>query len=304
VETNKLIGLGEVEPVDKRFARCSAQAGFLQLIKEDEKASDVLRHLACDPYRYFVEARANPAQLWPIRDYQIRYYGRPLYMLRWSLLTWAQTWHLEADWIFETVCWTLDMWRQLPDTRETFELMFNSTSWTRLNDQDLKDVFPPTGLRAWTPDTEFRSSYERYAKNEIEAHIRQDPFFSNLKVSLKIDIIDAIMAQVNSYCERVLEIYLSQKDSDGNFVWKLAERREDFERNLKWTIKFQVLGESFSKIAQEEDKAVSTVKRAIEDALELLNLPKRKDAGPGRRRGSKEAKDSRRRSFKQAEISD
>ena len=298
------IGLGEVEPTDKRFARSAAQLRFFHFIKEDEKACDVLKSLAGDPYRYFVEARFSPVRLWPIPDYQIRLHGRPLYMLRCSLLTWARIWNLEADWVFDNACWTLEMWSQFPDMRERLEWMSGGTGWMRLSDEDIKDVVPPSGLRSWTPDTEFQVSYEQYARNEIEQHINQDQFFSNVKASLKIDFIEAKMAEVISYCERVLEVYFSQKDSSGRSIWKLAEKRDDFPRNLKWTIRFQILGESFSQIANEEDKAVSTIKRAIEDILDLLDLPKRKDAKPGRRRGSKESDNSRRKSFKQVGIVD
>jgi hypothetical protein len=299
-----LIGFGEVEPVDRRFAKGAARAKFLELIREDEKAHGVLKHLAGDPYRYFVEARVSPVELWPISDLRIRFVGRPLYMLRWSLLTWARTWNLEADWFLDNACWTLDMWRQLPDGREPLYWMFSSTGWMRLSDVEFEDITPPFGLRAWTPDTEFRVHYERYAKEEIEEHINKDPYLSNLKASLKIDIVDADMAEVASYCDKVLEVYLSKEDSMGKPTWKLAEKRDDLPRNLRWTIRFQVLGESFSKIALEENKAVSTIKRAVEDALELLDLPKREDAKPGRRRGSKESEDSRRRSFKQVGIPD
>jgi hypothetical protein len=299
-----LIGFGEVEPADKRFARGAARADLMELIKEDERTLNVLRHLAGDPYRYFMEAGFSPFELWPIKDYQIRYYGRPLYMLRWSLLTWAQTWNLEVDWMLSNACWTLDMWRQIPETRETLDWMPGSTGWMRLTDNDLKDIAPPFNLRTWTPDTEFRLSYERYAKDEIEKQINQSPFFSNLKGSLKREVIDADMAEVVSYCDGVLGVYFSQKDSRGKPKWKFAEERYDFPRNLKWTVRFQILEESFSQIAREEEKEVSTIKRAIEDTLDLLDLPKRNNSGPGRRPGSREAQDSRRKSVKHAGISD
>lgn len=253
------IGLGEVEPVDKSFTRATARLVFFEYIKEDEKASEVLRDLASRPLNSFVDAGMSPVGLWPIYDFEVRLHGRKLYLLRRFLTDWAIKWHLNVDWVLDGACWTLYNWQHHPPREDELDWTYNGVSWFRLSDEAFKDVIPPFGLSHWRADNHMRASYERSAKEKIEKHINRDILLQSLKPKTRVDIITECMKQVSSYCEKVLNVYLLQRDSRGNPQWKLAEQREDFGRNIRWTIRFQILGKSFSEIAREANKAVSTV---------------------------------------------
>lgn len=66
-----------------------------------------------------------------------------------------------------------------------------------------------------------------------------------------------------------------------------TKRRPYLDRNLRWTIEYQLYpGKTLNELAGDGPNK-TTVKRAIDDSLALLGLTKRLDAKQGRKRGSR-----------------
>jgi len=122
---------------------------------------------------------------------------------------------------------------------------------------------------------------------------------SVLNSKLKSTIVASLQDKVKFYCDEVLKVYDAQLDANGNPTWKRAESKSDLARNINWTVKFQVLGITYSKIAKAAGLDVSTVKREVDSTLTLIGLPRRADAKPGRPAGSKDSPVSWRQSTKQ-----
>jgi hypothetical protein len=300
----KAFGLGEVEPSDKRHSIATARRLFMLRVRR--LAPQVLRELGEYPLQAYVNAGIGPVGLWPITQTTIRYcavvYGKNLLNLQSSLIYWARRWNLEADWLIDDALWTVEMWRLFQPTHDRLDWMSHGAGWVRLSDEAVAHLIPPFGMRRWDADTEFRSNYIRFAKQQITEHINGDPFLSSLDAELREKIISADMAKVNAYCDSVLEVYLSQVDAAGKTVWKLTESRAHLMRNLAWTVRVQVLGQSQNYIAYKRRKQASTVIRAVNDTLNLLGLTKRPDAKPGRQKGQKESPDSWRRTVKRVNL--
>ena len=299
------IGFSEVEPIDKRFSINSVRMGFLNSIQEDEETYRILEDLAGYPFHYFVELGLGFSifrnlELWPIRDYHIRLYGRPLYLLRASLLEWARRWHLEADWCLKNACWTLELWRDCPHKEgERLEWGLDGVGWMRFSDEQLKHLNPPFSFRAWIPDVERRSHYEEYAQQQVNQDIIQSRYFPELGGASIVNFKKEVMDKITAYCDKVLDFYLSQKDFNGKPQWKKMESKAEIKRNVTWAVKLQVLGPpqgvTYSKIASEAGVFVSTVSRATDYVFKLIGLPKRDDLKPGPVKGRKKASDSHRR---------
>lgn len=269
-------------------------------------APQVLRELGEHPYDAYVHAGVGPVGLWPITPTSIRYYsvvyGRNISHLHSCLILWARRWNLEADWCIDNALWTVEMWRQFRSAHDRLDWISHGAGWIRLNDEKIAHLIPPFGLLRWDADTEFRWSYLRNAERQITEHINGDPHLAFLDADLRQRIVAANMAKVNAYCDSVLNVYLNQVDSSGKTLWKLTESRAHLMRNLAWTVRVQVLGQSQSDIAIRKRKEPSTVIRAVNDTLKLLGLKKRPDARPGRQKGQKESPDSRRRAAERANL--
>jgi hypothetical protein len=301
---NKVFGLGEVEPTDSRHSISYARREYMLRVRR--LAPQVLRELAEYPYDAYVRTGIGPVGLWPITPTSIKYYaivyGRNIGYLHRCLILWARRWNLEADWCLDDALWTIEMWRQFPQVRNRLDWMSHGAGSGRLNDEKTAHLIPPFELRKWEADVEFRWHYLRYAKSQIIEHIDSNPYLSSLDTDLKQKIIAANLLRVNDYCKMVLEVYLAQADSSGKPLWKLTESRAHLMRNLAWTIRVQVLGQSQNDIAMRKRKEASTVIRAVDDTLKLLGLAKRPDLRPGRQRGHKESPDSHRRSIERAKL--
>jgi len=300
----KVFGLGEVEPTDKRHSVSYVRREFMLRVRR--LAPQVLRELGEYPYNAYVRAGVGPVGLWPITPTRIKYYsivyGRDIAYLHRCLIVWARRWNLEADWCLDDALWTVEMWRHFLKSRDRLDWMSHGASWIRLDDEKVAHLIPPFEPRRWDADTEFRSNYLRNAKHQITEHVNDDPYLAFLDVDLQQKIIAANMAKVNAYCNGVLKVYLAQVDSSGKSLWKLTESRAHLMRNIAWTVRVQVLGQSQNDVAVKKRKEASTVIRAVDDTLKLLGLKKRLDARPGRQRGRKESPDSRRRATDRAYL--
>lgn len=303
-----LLGIGEVEPVDGRSTTWRVRNAFFQALSENEDAREVFTDLADIPYQSFIHCGINLDEiitltaLWP--DYQeMRYSLRPgvsITGLCLALQDWSERWHLNSSWCIADALMTLYYWKTSPKVFESLALASGNTlGMVKLNRELLPP--PPVGLPEWEADSLPREAYingfitsafggkkVEGAKDWIENLLKPSQYLSSqLKRKLKRELEES----VGAYCDAVLEVYLSQRDEEGNPTWKLTEKRKEMIRNLRWTVQAQVLDKPLSDIADSGEKsyAVSTVTRAVNDTLDLLILPKNPKISPGFPRGQKQS---------------
>ena len=85
--------------------------------------------------------------------------------------------------------------------------------------------------------------------------------------------------------QHIKEILKTTSERTKNLV--PTKKRRQLDRNLRWTIQYQL--DSTKTLAEIAGniKKISKVQRAIDDSLSLLGLAKRPDAKPGRKLGSR-----------------
>lgn len=277
------LGFGEVEPVDRRDSLIVARDKFLARIKES--APQVLESLSKEPLDCFQRDRSDVAAVGG------------------ELSRWAQRWNLDAPWVIAVGHKTLVMWgafieavRAYPEGYRTWSMVGDSRRY-----QSLSVPKPIDLLYEWVAENETRKRYLTYAKRKLRKYIEYDPVFSCLSRKIKRAVLEDFMGKVNCYCDEVLEAYLSRRDAAGEALWKLADSKEDFERNIEWTVNFQVLGESFNQVAKANGVVASTVERAVESTLAIIDLNKRAVA-TGRPKGAKDSFESSRSMQKRSDL--
>lgn len=155
---------------------------------------------------------------------------------------------------------------------------------------------PPEGWPKWDSTQETRESYlSRVGKESLEA-IEKNPFLSAGHLQRKRGLVNSVLQIANSYCNKVEKAQRSRG-------LRRVKFSKNVERNLLWSVEFQILGKTYTAIANEyalqqsqqsrggttADINITTVKRAIEKTLKFIGLDKRPDSGPGRRRGTVDA---------------
>ena len=159
---------------------------------------------------------------------------------------------------------------------------------------------PPEGWPKWDSTQEPRESYlSRVGKESLEA-IGKNPFLSAGHLQRKRGLVSSVLEIANSYCDKVEKAQRSRGLRRVRFS-------KNIKRNLLWSVEFQILGKTYTAIAndyslQQAQKAgdettaeinITTVKRAVENTLKFIGLEKRPDSGPGRKRGTFDAAQAR-----------
>ncbi len=106
-------------------------------------------------------------------------------------------------------------------------------------------------------------------------------------------MVNSVLEIAHSYCDKVEKAQRSRG-------LRRVKFSKNIERNLLWSVEFQILGKTYTAIAndyslRQPQKAtdetngeinITTVKRAVENTLKFIGLRKRPDSGPGRKRGT------------------
>jgi hypothetical protein len=159
---------------------------------------------------------------------------------------------------------------------------------------------PPEGWPKWDSTQEPRESYLSRIRKESLESIGKNPFLSTGHLQRKRGLVNSILKIANSYCDKV-------EKAQRAIGLRRVKFSKNIERNLLWSVEFQILGKTYTAIAndyslQQSKKAgngttaeinVTTVKRAVENTLKFIGLKKRPDSGPGRKRGTADAAPAR-----------
>ncbi len=196
-----------------------------------------------------------------------------------ALDTWSQRWNLiesVADrWCLRLALITLKKWtssNQLPELDVELDLPTLPP----------KPPTNPIGLPDWNPLTTLREDYYWNVRWLIAQQFDENLVLQHLGESHRQSNIDWIVKQkVEMYCNNVKKYYRSHGWVSGQRRW-----RKKLPTHMTWTVYCHVLGTPYNVVAKEAGVHLSTVKRAVEDVEDLINLAKR-NVPKGRRPGCK-----------------
>lgn len=184
-----------------------------------------------------------------------------------SIVSWEEKFNLvETDendkWLFESAAYTVDYWSKNPRKINEIGLLESSP----YHKQNLETLKPPFGLLKWEPQYKERKIYLEEVKAYIKESLSEVELFKNQK---RLNLIARhILGEAELYCDKVEKYFRSRG-------WKKVAIKKEFEKHLDWTIRFQVKEESFSSIAKEFGVYASSVKKEVEEILELIGIKKR-----------------------------
>lgn len=283
-----LLGLGEVEPVDRRTSIWRVRLAFLNTITEYAPAA--LKDLAGLPYESFVytgieySELLELANLWPAQSapyFRLRS-GASIIGLRNAIIAWSEQWNLNAPWCIQAALLTLGDWQRNPILRERLLCTIAGLNFLTVNSGSLPR--PPRCFRLphWDATSTSLAEYLGVAEKQLMETRTECPYLTPSQwQAIKLAHDGAAFA----YCDAVLAVYLNAKDASGNPTWKRTEQRKEIVRNLRWAVEAQVLGKALLDIAagyEDNRHDVSTVSRGIDDVLRLIELPKNPAISRGR----------------------
>lgn len=197
------------------------------------------------------------------------------------LKEWAKEYNLEADWCYERALEQLFDWC-IPvsdDEDDLYEVRHKGWGGVSVSLQDNDDsIPPPIGFPSYAPGAQSRGDYLEQCKVILETELNR-PLLVVARTKEKRAFRDSIMEKVEQYCEEVENWF---KKNQG---WLSAKMKNNLDRNLGWAVKVQIIGITASQISEEEEMDISTVTRAVEDILSLIELPRSLDFKQGRKPG-------------------
>lgn len=160
-----------------------------------------------------------------------------------TLREWAKGYRLNAPWVILYAAFTLDMWGSVPGAAGRY--------WFAPPDGLSVPSPPPFNFQMPAPDLTW------VPRSQAEKSIRES--------------FDSALAEYLESCERLCE-------EQG---WARLKNRRVAEEHLTWLVRYQVLGESFSKIARTLTARTprQTIAQPVHEMAELIELPLRKSTG-------------------------
>lgn len=236
--------------------------------------------------------------------------------LRRALLVWADRWNINAEWCLDYGLSLLDedyrsqIKRNIFDEQEPYPAHGKQTERGMTFSETLRNSVliglleallnehgdlpsPPQGWPEWNPIREKRQAYIQRVTRDVLKIIEANRYMSALPKVRKRGLISSVASIAQQYCKKIEE----RKKQANIQPIKLSR---NIERNLLWSVKFQVAGMTYSALADEfiitqkpksrqsakrrvrEGVHIATVKRSVEQTLKLLGLRKRPNSGPGR----------------------
>ena len=217
--------------------------------------------------------------------------------VRQKVLDWSTTRNLNANWCRDHVLEVMLHWPEEKDTeRLDAELCFGFDRLAAVaphyigplpHENPVRAINPPPGM----PPYHFPESRERYLsviEQQALAAIEGNELLGNAEASHRQGFVKAILQRADDYISAVAKQYELEQGV------KVVPERSDLNRDLMWTVQFQILKRSYTEIARAENMNSSTVSRAVRKFLKEINLPERPSSRQGRPAGSKDSPTSRR----------
>lgn len=262
-----------------------ARERFLRAVRE--VAPDVLTQLRDAPFTAFVAAHRQKPPRDPASDdieQVMSLHGAPapaIAAFEVALEQWARHWQVTADWwlrraVRALACWRLDLHSPDSDRHATAAL-------------DWRDIYSSNAGWAWTPDRlgtaptwlDWRGTHHHGASmldhNEMQFWYRGywEPW-----AEPRADAIRRMRAafedQMHAYIDRLDSLMLTTG-------WEPTPAKLG-SAHFEWLARYQVLGQSYSRLALDVCRERPTVTEAVKDLAAYIDLPLRSETRPGRPR--------------------
>lgn len=283
-------GYGEIEWKEGAESLVNLRNSFLRSIVRD--GQDTLKELYAEAFPFYQQHIA-PMNL-DIPEFSEAFILRKDENVKQLILVikgWAARNNLSASWCIESCYWTIRMWSVMGGNPR---ILYFDPIGTHLELDEVADGVPPPpdALPKYEPLFERRELYLEAIKSMAKKEIENSQILIAGSANRRRDLIMSIYEKAEKYCDSVEDYFLGlkkkQKNGTGDeAIFRRVPDAKNLSRNLEWTVRFQVLGESFSEIAKKEEVDMSTVQRAVEGILKRIGLKKHNKSGPGRPRGSK-----------------
>jgi hypothetical protein len=207
--------------------------------------------------------------------------------LRDAIAEWAHPWNLnnwkkDDPWFFDHTLQTLHWWRINQDAHDKLQWYPLSASWELTLDAQMPSQWLPT----WEPDTEKQTEYIERVTCAALLQI-EDSILSCSDPSSRKAFVDSIEKKAAEYCKRV----------QAHYGWEKSRKKPEIQKHISWTMRFQVVEESYAGIARSGKTNASHVKREVAEILDILKLIPRKTT-PGRKPGQEDDPNSPRQKNK------
>jgi hypothetical protein len=186
--------------------------------------------------------------------------------LRTAIFEWSRKYNLDGDWWRNIALRTVNDWSASGECDLEF---YWSMAETREIDHAAElALLPYDEFPRWEPANQRRRDYRNgltvWARGRMDVEI----LFKCTTAKLRTDLIDLVEKKGKSYCDSVEVFY----ESNG---WTRVKDKRSLLKHIKWTVAFQVQKLSHNRIAQSFGVGVGPVKRAVDEVLNLIELPAR-----------------------------
>jgi hypothetical protein len=264
------IGYGEVDYPDRNASQAYLRNAFLDTVQHH--AQYALKDLHNNLSLFLSLSEQERRLTW------LHFYGNRLLRIKTfvrAVEDWARKYNLNAPWCIENAIYTCQQWSHFSKVPD--ELSFSSEGGGGVR----PTIDPPyEGGPEYDP-TGSRKAYLDRIHVDAQEVIESNPLLNLSDALQRSEFINSIVAEVEKYC-------IEAEKHCHELGYPPFNEKRKLEKHLIWTVQFQVCEKSYSEIARNNKVNTSTVKRAIEDILQAIDLPSRK-IHSGRPKGQKDS---------------
>src|SRR6266498_449532 len=190
---------------------------------------------------------------------------KPNRALKTNLNALGKRWHLDANWLRESCFTTVQYYR------ETGALSYSPPSLA-LSQPSSLHLPPPEGFPVYFPMSMTRAEYIREVKLEVLKQLREIPILSPGIKTAASAAMPSIIERASEYC----------RQSEQKLKPKRRQRRlriKNLERDIDWTVRYQVQRQSFREIALNDGASQDSVEKTVSRTLRELALVPRNPRG-------------------------
>lgn len=187
-----------------------------------------------------------------------------------TIEVWLQKHHILTEWMFEITFDALYLWSIYPD-------LLQDRAWqgvkTRASIYRESKVKPPQNFPIYDPLNETQEIYITRVL-DITNKVLSQTVLVHTETSFKSHALQSISKKAKEYCRDVEDDLLAE-----GFI--KPEKKQNLQRDIKWTILYQLDGLKPSEIARRHKQKIREevthrmVNNAIKRILILLNIPPR-----------------------------
>lgn len=186
--------------------------------------------------------------------------------LRTAIQEWSRKNNLDAEWWRNIGFQTVNAWAGYGEC--DLEFSWSISEEVEINQGAELALLPFDGFPRWQPANARRRDYLSRLRDWARTRIEGEVIFRCASRPCRSDLIYSVEKMGKAYCQEVERYYESH-------AWTRVKDKRHLVNHIKWAVAFQTQNKSYGQIAESYEKAVPPVKRAADEILELIGLPKR-----------------------------